>query len=541
MNINYLSPRQQQVIDSISCPGATTLVSGGPGTGKTTVALLAAKHHLESDASPERGRVLFLTFSRAAVNQLVSSSPGVLSDFSDQIEITTFHALSFRILRTFGRYGGYGETLLAIQSETNRRLFGSDSEKLKYSDLIPGALRLLQDSLRVRRLLSKRWGLIICDEVQDTDEEQWQFVQALGAPQRLLLGDPNQMIYTFRPGVSPEQFDRIRQLSDREIQMEPQSYRDPSGAIPAVAEAIRLRKFDDRAVINAVNKGQLIIHTDIEPEAMLPLIRKEIGDARARGATDIGVFAHKNADVTQISEGLSSLGVEHVIVGTPDAHAEALSCMATQCAYAIGRASELDLSRSLALFLTATVRSKEVPPLAKVLIDQKQLPTLIRVTLSNLRYQLLHESNCRLQDIAEIAAKSWSELGIQAGFRSWRRAAAHFRRLISPIRERTINEESIDSLLQIIDQRSTEYLVEAEAAERGNLKLMNFYQTKGREADTVIHVFHDDDYFGMETEPFESTSRLLNVAVSRARRHVVIILPRNPIPLVKPLARLQQI
>ena len=63
---------------------------------------------------------------------------------------------------------------------------------------------------------------------------------------------------------------------------------------------------------------------------------------------------------------------------------------------------------------------------------------------------------------------------------------------------------------------------------------MNYHQTKGREADVVIHIFRDDDYFGEEGEPFEELSRLLNVALSRARERVFVILPPNPHPLVEP-------
>ena len=40
---------------------------------------------------------------------------------------------------------------------------------------------------------------------------------------------------------------------------------------------------------------------------------------------------------------------------------------------------------------------------------------------------------------------------------------------------------------------------------------MNFHQTKGREADVVLHVFLENDYFGDETEPFPESSRLMNV------------------------------
>jgi DNA helicase-2/ATP-dependent DNA helicase PcrA len=66
---------------------------------------------------------------------------------------------------------------------------------------------------------------------------------------------------------------------------------------------------------------------------------------------------------------------------------------------------------------------------------------------------------------------------------------------------------------------------------------MNYHQTKGREADTVIHVFLPNDYFGREAEPFEDASKLLNVAVSRARKNVVVLLPSNPHALVEPFGR----
>ena len=66
---------------------------------------------------------------------------------------------------------------------------------------------------------------------------------------------------------------------------------------------------------------------------------------------------------------------------------------------------------------------------------------------------------------------------------------------------------------------------------------MNFHQTKGREADAVILLIHD--YRSRErSEPFPEGSLLLNVAISRAREQVNIILSENPHPLVEPLMAL---
>lgn len=45
----------------------------------------------------------------------------------------------------------------------------------------------------------------------------------------------------------------------------------------------------------------------------------------------------------------------------------------------------------------------------------------------------------------------------------------------------------------------------------------------------MVHVFRDDDYFGRETEPYVTSSRVLGVTISRARRVVLVLLPPNRI------------
>ena len=130
------------------------------------------------------------------MSQITSRSPSVVSGYSDQIEIVTFHGLAYRLLEGFGRYSGHGTTSLSIQSETRAKLLGHDGSKLRYKDLIPGVIEILEGSERINKLLTSRWGLVICDEVQDTNAEQLQLLEMLASRKLLLLGDGNQMIYT---------------------------------------------------------------------------------------------------------------------------------------------------------------------------------------------------------------------------------------------------------------------------------------------------------------------------------------------------------
>ena len=54
------------------------LIMGGPGTGKTAVALLMARRILEQEPQGSVRRVLFLTFSRSATAELLRRAPDVL-------------------------------------------------------------------------------------------------------------------------------------------------------------------------------------------------------------------------------------------------------------------------------------------------------------------------------------------------------------------------------------------------------------------------------------------------------------------------------
>lgn len=542
MKFGDLDCRQSQVVDAVLDSDAKILVLGCPGSGKTTTALWTARVYLESADEVPAPRVLFLTFSRSAVGQIMSRSPGVLSGFHESVEILTFHALAYRLVRSFGRYAGHGIAAPTVQSEARIKLLGRDGSRLSYDDLIEAATQLLEGSERIRQLITSRWGLVICDEAQDTSTQHWELLQLLTTRKLLLLGDANQMIYSsFVPGVSLDQFERIRERADQEIELLPRSHRDPSGAIPALAEAVRVRNFEHTAVIEALLTGRLTIFFDIDRGEHQDLLVSEIRKAREFGSRDLGVFAHSNIAVAELAELLNEAGIDHALIGIPEAHAEALGAMAAQCALSAGLLTDEEVRESLALFLTASVRGRDAPALARALIGYAALPGLLENAIKELESALVDASDGNIGEVADLAMRSWEGLGIAAGFRPWRRAAQHFRRLIVRLTDQAVTQESVGQLMDIIERSRTEALIDRDYSESGHIKLMNYHQTKGREADTVIHVFLPGDYFGREVEPFEEASRLLNVAISRARKRVVIILPPDPHPLVEPFNALRDI
>ncbi|MFC1968064.1 UvrD-helicase domain-containing protein [Chloroflexota bacterium] len=534
MKYKDLDEKQKDVVKAVLERDSKILVLGGAGTGKTTVALWSARKLLEPPVDQRVMRVLFLTFSRSAVSQLMKRSPGVISGYEHNVEIMTFHSLAYWLISIFGRYAGYGREQLSIQSEARRKLLGDVHGHLSYSNLLPGAIGLL-DSPEIRKLISSRWRLIVCDEVQDTNKEQWELLQILSPPKLLLLGDDRQMIYTFIPGVSPRRFAQVRDLVDQVIELRPVSHRDPSGAIPALAEAIRCRRFDDPAVLEALGSGRLTVIRANDDSEVSALIKHHItGNPRK----EIGVFAHSNAAVAHLADQLTEDNIDHVLVGIPEAHAEALTAMGTECGLAVGLNTPEDMSTAIATFLTAVTRGKRAPELAYALLGRMTIPGEIEEALEQLQAALNAAADGTMADLASVAMRSWQGLRIRAGSKSWQHAAGHFRRIAYPYRNRVVSEESVALLNEAVGRSRVEALIDLDYSERGRARLMNYHQTKGREADIVIHVFHDNDYFGPEEEPFEELSRLLNVALSRARERVIVLLPPNPHPLVEPFGAL---
>jgi len=244
--------------------------------------------------------------------------------------------------------------------------------------------------------------------------------------------------------------------------------------------------------------------------------------------------------VAQLADQLTEVNIEHVLVGIPEAHAEALAAMSNECGFAVGLNTSQDIRTAMATFLTAVTRGR-VPDLAYALLGRLRLPGEIDGALEQLQIALKAAADRTITDLVSVAMRSWQGLRIRAGFKSWQNAAGHFRRIAYPYLNKTVSEETIALLNEVIERSRVEALIDLDYSERGRVRLMNYHQTKGREADIAIHVFRSDDFFGPieeQKEPFEELSRLLNVAFSRARERVIILLPPNPQPLVEPFEAL---
>ena len=194
------------------------LVLGGPESGKTTIALLKARRAVLERLQPEQS-VLFLSFSNSAIRRIMESAGTILTaEIGHNIEIKTYHSFAWEVLKSHGYLLSSKRKLGIVAAQDaaviraglkdedwtveEERLFLAEG-LLTYDQFAPRAADLLARSAVVRKRFGRAHPLILVDEFQDTDEDQWRLILTLSEDSDVIaLGDTEQRIYAWRKGVS---------------------------------------------------------------------------------------------------------------------------------------------------------------------------------------------------------------------------------------------------------------------------------------------------------------------------------------------------
>ena len=219
-----LSPMKQEILSA----DGNLLIFGGPGSGKTTIALLKAKHMINQGVLKRGQKILFLSFARATISRVEQHAKNVLQECnSSALEITTYHSFIWSILRSHGyllvphkiklllphdasiRFAGITDR--NERDDKKRHLF-SDEGLLHFDLFASKCANLLQRSKILSQIVSEAYPFIMLDEFQDTNQHEWDLITHIGQRSCLIaLADPEQRIYDFR-GADPA---RTRQFVEK--------------------------------------------------------------------------------------------------------------------------------------------------------------------------------------------------------------------------------------------------------------------------------------------------------------------------------------
>jgi DNA helicase-2/ATP-dependent DNA helicase PcrA len=251
-----LSKKQEQIFTA----DGHLLVTGGPGSGKTTISILKAAQVGEAGLQQSQ-EILFLSFARATISRVIEAIENehdIPPAIKRRIHVETYHSFFWRLLNAHGYLLGLPHSLTiltppseAIALSTIRNSFAADKkltpeqkvdkqtqvqqerERLARSegrvcfDLFARYVaNLLERSDRLRKLIAIRYPLIVLDEFQDTNADQWRVVQQLGKEATLIaLADPEQRIYDWI-GADPARLDQFRgEFKPTEVDMQGDNHR----------------------------------------------------------------------------------------------------------------------------------------------------------------------------------------------------------------------------------------------------------------------------------------------------------------------------
>ncbi|MBK9428828.1 MAG: ATP-dependent helicase [Gammaproteobacteria bacterium] len=254
------------------------LVTGGPGSGKTTISILKATQIAEQQLLPGQ-KVLFLSFARASVSRVVEAieyEQQIPREIKRRIDVETYHSFFWRVLKTHGYLiglsrriniltppaeaialsgirSGYAAVSKLSEAERAEKKVAEQTERLRLAcedggvcfDLFaPYVGDTLHGSERIRKLLATMYPVIILDEFQDTNADQWRVVQALGEFSTLIvLADPEQCIYGWI-GADPERLNHfVEAFEPTELDLSTDNHRSAGTDIALFGNDILKGKF----------------------------------------------------------------------------------------------------------------------------------------------------------------------------------------------------------------------------------------------------------------------------------------------------------
>lgn len=277
--LSALDVDQARAAETVDGP---LIVMAGPGSGKTRM-LTHRLAHLVLERGVPAVSCLAITFTRRAAEELRERLSALVPAGAQHCTVHTFHSLGLALLRADGAAVGLqsdfriadereraaalaadrgltegkAARLLKTISILKRTGMPAEDEEtaaalaacrrlsmkenwVDFDDLVGLPVAILQTNATIAARWRKRFAYLCVDEFQDVDEQQYELLRLLAAPDGnvCVIGDPNQSIYGFR-GANAECFARFTQdfPSARTVRLG-RNYRSTGTIATAAAQVI---------------------------------------------------------------------------------------------------------------------------------------------------------------------------------------------------------------------------------------------------------------------------------------------------------------
>ena len=535
------------------------LVIGGPGCGKTTIALAKAFEYIKNKKLNRGQRILFLSFSRNAKARILESASSFNEhkELGKKLYVQTFHAFFLEIIKTHGYLLGTPKKITIIPPHDEDALRGirdKDSKdwlaqknnlfmnegKITFDKFSETVLKIISRSSRIKKTLSYTFPLIIVDEAQDTDLDQWKIVQAFdGISQLLLLGDLDQQIFDYRHDINPERLNDIKQsIKPVEITLESQNYRNPNTEILRFAKDI----LNNTPRQNGYNGVTLLLYNpraerrDIGIRKSIGILNKKIRDITGKHPKNIALLTPWSRGVKMISAALRAGGIPHRVQF--DETATNLSSRLIACLME----PILDRKQHL-MFVLYIFRDfysakgsrgdlkKYEGWIEKIRIGKTPAGKIIPFFIELIKELQQHEFSGN----PAIDWKHVQQKLLTCEMKPIKSFVAHSEFLIAYNRGRIIMRDLVNVWIEfacyadarsILQRAIIEAQLSSDVVTEEGINVMTTYKSKGKEFDGVI-IFQNQHVSPLElrgdNQSLDRSRKLFLVGVTRARHHVFIL------------------
>lgn len=559
-----ICPRRQQLLE---CCGHA-LVLGGPGSGKTTIALQKAVNRIREGLSPGQF-VTFLSFSRAAVARIAEAAKiEAAKDQRRLLNVQTFHSFFWELLRPHAYLLGTPKKVHILLPHDERALSNgirddeallwpawlAERERLCREDgricfdlFAPLAVTLLEKSIHLRQLVARRCPLLVVDEAQDTNSDAWRCVELLARDTQVIcLADIDQQIFDYLPGVGPERVEAIKTaLSPLIIDLGSENHRSPNAEIAAFGRDILSGKVRGSPYVG-VSKLRFSPKTVDWAKTIrmaLGIVHKHVQKATGGWAQSIAILLPSGAAAAKISARMTAAEepIKHKLLFD-----EAEAVLAARfAAFLLEPSNSSEASGRLAEALELLANMKRATGAAdaktfhnwSLKVSSGKMPTAgfvaaLRHLLETLESATGHPANDWINIKKRLRASGDGKL-IQI--------ARHLDYLIAFNRGKRISAS-----LSEIWQRDGQYSHAREALERAlaqdqlvggiddpaGVQVMTIHKAKAKQFDGVI-VVREPRREGKQSvsafvwrgdvSPYRRSRKILRVAVTRAKVHTLIL------------------